>query len=89
LQFQDRFGITRNRGRIYVDHQPCNRATYDHLVLLFTEYFQVTQINLEYRLSDLGMLSFGNGGKWNRRILGYERLPTTVGDILFSMLSRF
>lgn len=89
LRFQDKFDIAHNRGHIYVDHQPCNRATYDHLVLLFTGYFQVSQINLEYRLADLGMLSFGNGGKWNRRILGHERQPETVGDILLRMLSGF
>ena len=85
LIYQVRNGINGHRGTIYVDHQVCNQQTFDMIKYQFTNYFQVSNAALEYRLSDLNILKFGPGGNYRRTDPNFERNSRTIGQIIQKM----
>jgi hypothetical protein len=52
---QKAFGL-RRAGRIYVDDQPDNRASYDRLIEQLCATFQTSKITTRIRLEQLGLL---------------------------------
>ena len=84
VEYQTRVGI-RNRGTIYVDNYPQNVSDFKNILCILSDYFGVSSTNFKYRLSDLGILTYGKGGKSPASQLGSNyRRPKTIGEILGS-----
>jgi Zn-dependent peptidase ImmA (M78 family) len=59
LSFQQKSGI-RNKGIIFLDNQRDNQQNFLLTVSELANYFNVAKINIEYRLSELGVIKYGN-----------------------------
>jgi len=57
LWYQDKEGI-RNKGTIYVDHQPVNQIDFNNIVTFLSGFFCVTKTSIIYRLKDIGVLTY-------------------------------
>jgi len=56
-QIQDRMGITRNRGMIYLDNTNTSIRDLEHIKTELKKIFMVNVTNIEIRLNDLGILN--------------------------------
>lgn len=84
VEYQTRIGI-RNKGTIYVDNNPQNVSDFKNILCILSDYFGVSSTNLKYRLSDLGILTYGSGRKSPASQLGSNsRRPRTIAEILGS-----
>jgi len=59
LSIQQKSGI-RNKGTIFVDNQRDNQQNFLLTISELANYFNVAKINVEYRLSELGVIKYGN-----------------------------
>lgn len=59
LTIQQKYAI-RNKGTIFIDNQPDNQRTFLLTISELADYFNVAKINIEYRLSELGIIKYGN-----------------------------
>ncbi len=56
ISYQTSIGITRNRGRIFLDDQPVNHKDYYRITTFLAYYFKVSRANIRYRLNNLGVV---------------------------------
>ncbi|PWS33370.1 ImmA/IrrE family metallo-endopeptidase [Pedobacter paludis] len=88
LSYQYEHGI-RNKGKIIYDNQSCNIRDFQVYLLILSEYFGVSYLQMEYRLSDLNILIYARGHSGNAyRYSGKSRRVRTVGEI-FTRLNFF
>ncbi|MDP4207837.1 MAG: ImmA/IrrE family metallo-endopeptidase [Bacteroidota bacterium] len=59
LAIQQKNGI-RNKGTIFIDNQYDNQRAFLLTISELADYFNVAKINIEYRLSELGIIKYGN-----------------------------
>ncbi|WP_160339768.1 hypothetical protein, partial [Myroides sp. LoEW2-1] len=55
IAIQQEIGISK-AGRIYLDEQECNRKDFQEIIERLSIHFQVSKINIEYRLESLNLI---------------------------------
>jgi len=88
LLYQYANGI-RNKGRIYVDNAPQTLQDFYNTISTLRNFFEVTEIIIEYRLGDIGILKFSKDFRrpipvdesWNSN-------TSSIGDVLISALRK-
>lgn len=55
IAIQQEIGISK-AGRIYLDEQECNRKDFQEIIERLSIHFQVSKINVEYRLESLNLI---------------------------------
>lgn len=56
IEIQNKMGISRNQGTIYVDKQEQNQRDFYTYIDYLSDHFQTSKLSLEYRLKSLGIL---------------------------------
>lgn len=88
LLFQYANGI-RNKGTVYVDNAPQTQQDFFNTIDTLKNFFGVTQTIIEYRLGDIGILTFS---KNFRRPLPIDDLRNSrtcsIGDALIAALNK-
>ncbi|MFC4686585.1 ImmA/IrrE family metallo-endopeptidase [Epilithonimonas pallida] len=65
IQIQNKIGVSRNQGTIYVDHQIDNKKDFYTYIDHLSEHFKTSKQSLEYRLVSLGILRYPKDVKPN------------------------
>lgn len=80
IMHQNKEGI-RNKGKIYCDNQPVNIQDFKVTISSLANFFNVSEIMMEYRLSDMGVITYAEGRKRPTTSFGYIKKPKTIAQI--------
>ena len=73
----------RNRGKVYLDHQPDNIRNFKVMITLLAYEFKVSRTILEYRMNDLEIITYANPKKFrSASLFGHVRQAQSLSDIL-------
>lgn len=65
IQIQNKIGVNRNQGTIYVDHQIDNKKDLHTYIDGLADFFRTSKQSMEYRLESLGILKYPKDVKPN------------------------
>lgn len=80
IMHQKKEGI-RNEGKIYFDNQPVNIQDFKVTIWNLADFFNVSEIVMEYRLADMGVITYAGGRKRPSTSFGYIKKPKTIAQI--------
>lgn len=84
IMHQNKEGI-RNKGKIYCDNQPVNIQDFKFTISSLANFFNVSETVMEYRLADMGVITYAGGRKRPSTSFGYIKKTKTIAQIFVNL----